>query len=196
LHLIRHGETVTSGRTYAGRSDVALNEKGHAQALAVTRQLRNRPITLIAASPSSRARATARPLAEALSLKPLILSDLQEFDFGKMEGRPKETLGLKLCKTHARDPGPGGESLLDVWNRAASVLAALRAEGMPEETEVAVVGHFWINRMIYGRATGLSFDSACRSRHYRPATGSVVTLVASSGSESNLFQEESCLKSL
>ena len=196
LHLIRHGETVTSGRTYAGRSDVALTETGHAQARAISRHLETRPIALIAASPSARARDTAQPLAEALGLDPVVLPDLLEFDFGDLEGQPKAALGLKLRKTHARAPVPGGESLLDVWIRAERVLSALHAAVTSTETEVAVVGHFWINRMIHGRATGLSFDAACRSRRYRPQTGSVVTLDASLESESNHFPKKGLSKSL
>lgn len=181
LHLIRHGQTVTSGRTFAGRRDVALTVLGRAEAEAVARQLAARPIALVLTSPLSRTVDTARPLAERLGLAAIADPALLEFDFGDYEGRGKPALGLSLRKAHARDPVPGGESLFDVWNRAGEVLAR-RATPDLSGAEIAVVGHFWINRMLYGRARGLDFETACRTREYRPGTGSVTTVeVALSG---------------
>ena len=173
LHLIRHGETVTSGRTYAGRSDVALTARGLAQADAIAAQFGDRPIRVIVTSPLSRAVRTAAPLAARLGLHPVRDPALVEIDFGDHEGADKASLDLSLRKSFARTALPGGESLHDVWLRAERVLAGLnRAAG----EEVAIVGHFWINRMIFGRVTGLDFDAACRSRDYRPVTGSAVTV--------------------
>ena len=172
LHLIRHGETETSGQTYAGRSDVALTDFGHEQARSVAQLLAEHPIGMILTSPLSRAVQTAQPLARQSGLLPIVLPALREIDFGIYEGRSKRTLDLSLRKAHARIPVPGGESLFDVWQRAGSVLTALDAR----HGEVAAVGHYWINRMIFGRANGMSFEETCRYRAYRPSTGSVVSL--------------------
>lgn len=38
----------------------------------------------------------------------------------------------------------------------------------------AAVGHFWINRLIWGRLKEISFNAACASCEYSPATGSWV----------------------
>lgn len=176
LWLIRHGATATSGLTYAGRSDVALSDAGRAEAQRLAAALSSRPIALILTSPLSRAAETARPLAEALGLAPVAEPALAEFDFGLFEGRAKAELGLNLRKSHARTPVPGGESLWDVWARAGRVVRRIRQAGVPAGVEIAVVGHFWTNRLVLGRCTGLSFDEACRSRAYRPETGSVVRL--------------------
>ena len=173
VHLIRHGETVTSGKTYAGRRDVALSERGREQAKEIARDLSGCPIGLILTSPLSRAKETARPLANALSLDPVEEPALMEIDFGRYEGRPKRDLGLKLRETHAFASLPGGESLFDVWERAGHVLWLLESAGLPGGTQAAVFGHFWINRLLFGRAGQLDFDKACRSRGYRPSTGSV-----------------------
>jgi probable phosphoglycerate mutase len=178
LHLIRHGETVTSGKTYAGRSDVALTLQGREQAETIAAELAGCPIERIVTSPLARAVETAAPLAARLGLVPVIDPALQEIDFGNYEGLAKTTLGLKLRTSHARMPIPGGESLLDVWDRAGEVFARLQAENL---AEVAIVGHFWINRMIAGRIRGLGFDETCRSRAYRPATGSVALMEWRSG---------------
>lgn len=172
LFLIRHGTTTTSGKTFAGRSDVPLNDEGRQMARDIMRQLAERPVERIVASPLSRAVETARPLAERLGLDIEQDPRLLEFDFGDYEGRAKTELGLKLRKTHAHRPVPGGEALIDVWHRAGDFIESLHPTG----AHVAVVGHFWVNRMIYGRFSSMDFADTCRSRKYRPETGSIVEL--------------------
>lgn len=173
LYLIRHGETVTSGNTYAGRSDVALTAHGHAQAHRLVQRFGQRPLSTVLCSPLVRAVDTARPIAQAHGLELQIDPALMEFDFGIFEGADKGKLGLSLRKDHAEIPVPGGESLRDVWHRAGVALDRVRAFPMGD---CAIVGHFWINRLIHGRVRGLTFDAACRARDYRPATGSCVTV--------------------
>ena len=171
LFLIRHGETITSGQTYAGRSDVPLTAHGRAQAIEVANDLSSEAISIILTSPLSRALETARPLARQLCLTPIETPTLMEFDFGDYEGRDKSSLGLNLRKNHAQTPVPGGESLYDVGDRAGEVARFLTNR---REAVGAVVGHFWINRLLWGRLNGLSFDAACKDRTYRPRTGSCV----------------------
>ncbi|MEQ9039005.1 MAG: histidine phosphatase family protein [Silicimonas sp.] len=173
LFLIRHGETVTSGRTYAGRSDVPLTAHGRGQARDIADQLASEPVSFILTSPLSRAVETAQPLARRLCLTPFETAAMMEIDFGDYEGRDKSSLGLSLRKSHAATPVPGGESLRDVWDRAGEVARLLTGRS---EAVGAIVGHFWINRLLWGVLGGLSFDAACRSRDYRPRTGSCVPL--------------------
>ncbi|WP_050532722.1 histidine phosphatase family protein [Pseudaestuariivita atlantica] len=176
VYLIRHGETITSGRTYAGRSDVPLTDHGRAQAHEIADKLSTQPVSFILTSPLSRAVETAAPLACRHGLTPVATAALMEIDFGDYEGRDKSTLGLNLRKTHAETPIPGGEALRDVWNRAGEVARLLVAR---REEAGAVVGHFWINRLLWGRMNGLSFDAACKSRDYRPRTGSCIAFTPS-----------------
>ena len=61
VFLIRHAETVTSGKSYAGRSDVPLNQRGREQARRLAQRMANSPISLILSSPLSRAMDTAQP---------------------------------------------------------------------------------------------------------------------------------------
>ena len=190
LFLIRHGETETSGHTYAGRSDARLTPRGREQAQEIARQLCHHPITCVISSPLSRAMDTAYPLAAARGLRPRVEPFLVEFDFGVLEGQPKQALGLALRKAHARIPVEGGESLLDVWERVGRVLARLATDLSGPDTAIAVIGHFWVNRLIWGRVMGLDFDAACRAKSYRPQTGTVMPLtvcraVAEFGPEAN-----------
>lgn len=181
LFLIRHGETVTSGQTYAGRSDVPLTAHGHQQARDLTDRLASEPVAFILTSPLARSVETARPLARHLGLTPIKTAALVEIHFGHFEGRDKSSLGLSLRKGYADSPIPGGESLRNVWDRAGKVAQQVMRR---RDAVGAVVGHFWINRLLWGRLRGLSFEAACQSRDYRPRTGSCVALEISSKSGS------------
>ncbi|WP_300585125.1 histidine phosphatase family protein [Marivita sp.] len=173
IFLIRHGETITSGQTYAGRSNVPLTAHGHRQAQDIADQLASEPISFILTSPLSRAIETAQPLARQLSMTPVETAALMEINFGDYEGRDKSDLGLSLRKCHAETPIPGGECLRDVWDRAGEVERLVTGRNEPVGV---VVGHFWINRLLWGRLGGMSFDAACRNRIYRPRTGSYIAL--------------------
>lgn len=172
LYLIRHGTTTTSGKTFAGRSDVPLNEEGRHMAQDIARQLAQHPIARIYSSPLSRAVHTARPLADRLKLDIDQDPRLLEIDFGRYEGRAKKELGLNLRRAHAQAPIPGGEALIDVWQRAGDFLTGLQPAG----GHLVVVGHYWLNRMLFGQVACMDFDTACRTRSYRPQTGSIIEL--------------------
>jgi broad specificity phosphatase PhoE len=90
-----------------------------------------------------------------------------------LEGQEKGQTGLSLRKSHCHVPIPGGEALADVWNRAGQVVELIPATS---RTHCVLVGHFWINRLIWARLQGLSFGAACASRQYRPETGSWLIL--------------------
>ena len=186
VFLIRHGQTVTSGRTYAGRRDVPLTAHGRDQARRIADQLAGEDVSFILTSPLSRAVDTARPLADRLGLDPVAFPALVEIDFGLHEGRDKASLGLNLRKSHSRTPLPEGESLFDVWERAGEVVDLLQSA---PDAVCALFGHFWINRLLWGRLSGLSFEGACRSHDYRPRTGSCVGLDLSRDSTLHRTQE-------
>lgn len=176
VFLVRHGETVTSGKSYAGRLDVPLNEAGKLQAQSLAADLAEQSITKIISSPLSRAMDTAKPLADARGLRTIQLPDLMEFDFGHFEGQSKAALALKLRKAHAERKVPGGESLRDAWVRAGRVQQRLASFAERQNGVCVIIGHFWINRFVWGRLSGLEFNEACRSRDYRPKTGSIIQI--------------------
>lgn len=175
IHLVRHGETATSGQSYAGRTDVAMTETGLRQALRIAEELRDAPIRAVLTSPLRRAYETAAPIAALHALVPVVDPDLTEFDFGAYEGISKQETRLRLRKDHLIDPVPEGESLHDVWNRVGRVADRLRALRDPSG-EVVIVGHFWSNRLLFGRMSGFAFEPACRNRNYRPDCGASVAL--------------------
>src|SRR5215218_7633881 len=88
--FLRHGETDwnAEGRSQ-GRTDIALNSVGLAQARRAARTLVGiGGIATIVASPLTRARVTAEIAAEALGLPVALDEDLQEVNFGEQEGLP------------------------------------------------------------------------------------------------------------
>jgi probable phosphoglycerate mutase len=174
IHLIRHGETDGNRSHYIGRRDLPLNATGLAQAQALAASLGAVPIRRIISSPLSRAQQTVQPLAARLDLPVEVAPALIEFDFGLMQDHSKTETALNLRKAHALNPVPGGESLHDVWTRLLPFATHLR-DSVPGH-DVAVVGHYWSNRMLFGLLNGLSFAQTLEQGSYRPETGSVTTI--------------------
>jgi probable phosphoglycerate mutase len=86
---LRHGQTDWNAQNLAqGRIEIPLNEAGLAQARVASPLLVGRGITTIISSPIGRARATAEIASEYLGLPVTFDPDLQEVDFGEMEGKP------------------------------------------------------------------------------------------------------------
>src|SRR5689334_18609159 len=88
IFLVRHGQTIWHAENrYAGRSDVALDPEGYAQAERLAQWAVGARLTAIWCSPLSRARLTATPSAHAVGLKLQIDDRLREIDFGLLDGK-------------------------------------------------------------------------------------------------------------
>lgn len=92
IFVARHGETDwnRAGR-FQGRTDVALNATGRAQAADLAERARGLGIAAVAASDLSRARDTAAIVGAALGV-PLVHvhADLRERGYGVFEGKTRE----------------------------------------------------------------------------------------------------------
>ena len=84
---LRHGVTDWNAQgLFQGRTDIALNDEGIAQAHAAARRLRHGPLDYVVVSPLLRAVQTAKIVASTLAA-PLTIDDgLIECDFGSLEG--------------------------------------------------------------------------------------------------------------
>ena len=135
IYLIRHGETEGSeAKRYKGSIDVPLSENGQRQIEQVAKFL-NRPyksyngLNAVYTSPLSRALKSAEIIAEPHGLKPIVIEDLRERNFGNWEGMSfteiKE-LHPEEFEAWANNPlkySPmGGESTIEVRARAISAL--------------------------------------------------------------------------
>ena len=145
--LVRHGETSANALgVWHGSTDTALTPAGQRQAervaahLAVTRA----DASALYASPLTRARDTARPIAERLGLGAQIEADLREYHLGEWEGVSYAELVRehRLFERMRADPDwqpGGGESARQVAERLAAQLAAIAARH--EGERVIVVSH-------------------------------------------------------
>ena len=163
--LARHGETPwnAEGR-YQGQEDIALSEVGIAQARALGERMRDLRIDRAVASPLSRARRTAE-----LALGDPHAAQLM-FDHGFKEIAHGEWEGLLASEIRKRDgerlqawrdapetvqmPGPGGESLQQVLDRAWPALARACA-GLGEDDTLLIVAHDAVNRVLLCRVLGI-----------------------------------------
>lgn len=146
LYCVRHGESTynVEGRLQ-GQSDTRLSPLGQKHAAAVAATLGKLPIEAVYASPLSRARETAQPLADALGLPVECDERLKEINIGVFQGALASELSDRFPEEAARwrsqDPDyriPGGESRRDLMLRAEAAFRAIHESG---HRQVAVVAH-------------------------------------------------------
>ena len=161
--LVRHGQTPTTGKILPGRAGgLHLSETGHAQASAVAERLARLPkIDAVYASPLERTRETAKPIAEARGLKVRIERGLLEADIGTWTGQELKAVrkAPEWKAVHAYPSGfrfPGGESFVEMQNRALAALERLRA-AHPGGTVVAV-SHADVIKAAVAHALGTHLD--------------------------------------
>lgn len=153
--LVRHGEVEgIQPERFRGRRDLALTEKGAAQARALADRIgaHHRP-DAIYASPLSRTMATAEAIAGRLGLSVEREPDLVDVDYGEWHGlsvdqareRWPHEIDLWL---HAPQLAriPGGESLPIVLARVARVLD--RVTRKHPDGLVVLVAHESVNRVM------------------------------------------------
>ena len=147
LVLARHGETAWSkSGQHTGRTDIPLTDLGRDQARLLGAVLSGRSFSRILSSPLSRASDTARLAGFGAGLQ--IDPDLQEWDYGAYEGRRRVDIARD-------DPGwtiwsrpiPGGESLVELGERADRVIARL----LPYGGDVLVFSHGHFLRVLAAR---------------------------------------------
>jgi broad specificity phosphatase PhoE len=136
LMLVRHGATANNAQQrYTGHSDIPLSPLGLRQAAALAAALAAERFDLILSSDLARAQQTAEAIA-ARNAAPLRLdADLREMAMGTWEGRTRaETVALEpeaWARWWAQPdvfPPPGGETLLQLRDRAARAFDRCYAE--------------------------------------------------------------------
>lgn len=180
LLLIRHGQTVANldyllDTAFPGTD---LTELGERQAAALPEALADEDITAVYASPLTRTRRTAAPLAAARGLEVLVRDGLREADAGDLEMLPGDSgEGLRYLHTLLAwmngDTGlrlPGGESGDEALARYDAVVAEAAASGAGT---VAMVSHGAVIRLWTAvRADNIDEDFAVS--HGLENTGVVV----------------------
>lgn len=175
--FLRHGETDWNAQGLSqGRTDIALNKVGLAQAERAARTLAGLGLGIrtIRASPLVRARVTAEHAARALGLPLEIDEDLQEVQFGDQEGLP---MGDWYDDWIAGTYTPAGaETFAGLLARA--VAAVNRATARPGP--VLVVAHgalFRALRLAFGHEPNVRTPNALPILCAPPALGEAIWTV-------------------
>lgn len=176
LYLIRHGETeFNKSRKMQGRGiDASLNKKGNEQAKDVSAFLRDKPITKIVTSSLKRAIESAEPLCDLFELKGENHPELDEMDFGELEGKPFEEVKPDLIYLHDSwtkgklDIAPeSGENPNQVFNRANKKVVEILESANDEH--IVFMLHGRLIRILLSEWLGLGLKNMHQIEHQNGA---------------------------
>jgi probable phosphoglycerate mutase len=172
LILVRHGQTNHNRDSIAlGRDDVPLNDLGLRQAEALGDYLATETIAAIYTSPLQRAARTAQAIASRHGIDVTTEDDLVEMEVGELDGLPYPQIRQRypgvierwLSESGPEHPFPGGESLVQVAERAWS--AAQRLGAVHAQDTVVAVTHNFVILCLLTRALGLDLAKFRRLKH-------------------------------
>jgi broad specificity phosphatase PhoE len=186
VFLARHASHDEVGRVVSGRSDIAINADGRAEAGRLAELLAAVPIVAIHSSPRRRAVETAELVAERHDLRVNNADALDEIDFGAWMGRSFADLDgdpawARWNLARGTAPTPGGE-----YMSAATARAVRHIEDVAGEQPVLCVSHCDVIRGVVAHYLGLDADrilgfdidpaSLTELALYGDGSGRVVTL--------------------
>jgi len=170
LFLFRHGHTEGGDdKRYKGHIDVELSEIGKRQLKTISGKLKNmnHDLKAVYTSDLKRALRSAEILSAYFGLEPVVLPELRERSFGRWEGMSFDEISREYPEEFEfwkADPlrysPPGGESTLEVSERAVSVLNDLLKRHSGER--FAIVSHGGVNRVMLCHLMGLPLNNIFR----------------------------------
>jgi alpha-ribazole phosphatase/probable phosphoglycerate mutase len=189
IFLIRHGETEGSEiKRYKGSTDIPMSENGIKQlsrtsefiraeiqrranepALPGFQRFRSSTLAAVYSSPLSRALKSAEIIAEAHNLKPLVIDNLRERNFGIWEGmtfmevKEKHPDEFEEWANNPLKYSPiEGESTIEVRDRVINVLNSILdnhgKSADPADENIVIVAHGGVNRVILCHLLGMSLE--------------------------------------
>ena len=158
IYLARHASHDEVGLMLSGRSEIAINDAGHAEAVRLARRLAAVPLRAIYSSPRTRARETAAIVANAHGLEVTAADGLDEIDFGAWAGRSFAALAddpdwQQWNNSRGHAATPGGEDMT-----TATARAVRQIEAVAGEAPVLCVSHCDIIRGVVAHYLGLDAD--------------------------------------
>ena len=150
--MVRHGETQGNIDDKAqGHLDVPLTETGRHQAKAVAERLSDTEFDAAYSSDLQRAFDTAKAItAHRPELQILTRAQLREIHFGDYEDMPWDQVGntypefyrrWKNLDTRVDIKFPGGESMLETWNRVGEFANEIATNHHQRNSTLLIVGH-------------------------------------------------------
>ena len=168
LYFLRHGETTFSQTgNFCGETNAELTPEGMQMAEAFADIYQKRQWEAVYASPMKRTVATAKPFCDAIGIDMLLRDGLREGSYGEWEGKSKEFAEENYTENYinwlsepAWNAPLGGETAVDIANRAMPVIAEIR-EKHPQGN-VLVVSHKATIRIMLCSLLGIDLG---RYRH-------------------------------
>jgi alpha-ribazole phosphatase len=198
LLLVRHGDTkLDNAIRFWGKTNVELSPGGIRQAEQLRDRLATQKIDAIYSSKLSRARVTAEIIASRHKLDVTTCAELDEINFGKLEGLTFEEirqlhpeLAEVLNKWNPRPGFPGGESLDDLDRRVQRFLKQLKNHH--QEAIILIVAHAGTLRLMICDLLGLGLE---HWRHMQVDLASIsIVETYPQGATLNLLNDGSHLK--
>jgi 2,3-bisphosphoglycerate-dependent phosphoglycerate mutase len=163
LVLVRHGSSAAAvpGEQFElveGQGDPGLAPEGVEQAARVARRLAGNTYAGLYASPLTRTRQTAAPIAAACGLEPAFIGDLREVNTGELEGgrfriavAQRDPIIARLLEAERWDVIPGAEPMEAFEARVRAAAAEIVAAG---PGAAIVVTHGGVVAELCRQATG------------------------------------------
>ena len=179
--LIRHGQTEwnLNGR-YQGQSDVALSQKGIAQAQALAEYFPVEQLDAVYSSDLQRARVTAEIVAQKFHLPVQLEPAFRELSFGDWEGLTYEQIVegwsdamANFLKHPDKMQIPHGETFADVQKRAFNRFQELVREHEPQDHTLAIFAHGAVLRTLLTAILHMSLEYVWELRQYNTAVNIV-----------------------
>ena len=147
VYLVRHGRTPLNAEgVLRGRLDPPLDDAGRAEAADLGDLFVDVPLAAVVASPLSRARETAEPIAAATRAPLDVDPALTDRDYGPWAGTRQDEVE---CRFGSLDAAPGVEPAEAFAARVANALNRLADRWAPGP--IAVVAHEAVNRHALAR---------------------------------------------
>ena len=168
--LVRHGLTAVTGSVLSGWTPgIALDDRGVAQAKALSARLAPVPLDAIVTSPLDRCAQTAAAIAAGRDQDtPHTDERLGECRYGDWTNKPLKQLAKeplwRVVQQHpsaVRFPGPDGESMPDMQHRAVAAVRDWNTRLGPSAVYV-ICSHGDVIKAIVADALGLHLDQCQR----------------------------------
>ena len=185
LWLIRHGESTwnVAGLAQGWGDEAGLTERGLRQALTAAAQFGYRPVRAIYSSDLRRAQQTAAAFADVLGLPVQTDRRLRERSLGDLEGSPHSMITPEVTGfadglvVEPDTRPPAGESLRDLYQRAASFCDDLAAGLGGGGGDVVVIAHGGPLRVLDAYIHGVPVDQMT----WRPVDNATVVRIPEFG---------------
>lgn len=183
IFVIRHGETDNNkAGIIQGRSiDASINQLGKQQAQSICEALKPFEIHKIVASGLRRTHETAQPLAENRNLPIEKYPELEEIDFGILEGKSFKEFEDKIMEVHDEwqsgkvDYAPeNGESPRQVFDRANRKVEKVLNSLNTEEQGIVFMIHGRLIRILLSEWLGYGLKNMHEIEHQNGAINHLI----------------------